>query len=285
MMWRLNSIVTACFDAVFGFMESWPGWLSISLLGAVSGVLAMVAYKYTSNQGAIGRVRDDMKASLLAIKLFKDELPVTFRSQARLFWGAVRLFVHSLVPLAVMMVPMVLLICQMALRYEWRPLHAGESANVRVVLKPGTQRRLESVTLIPPDTITVEEGPSRMYRRARRDRPERNEILWRVRAVKDGRTPIKIRIGDAMVEKEITVGDRPYVGVSPVRAGVGFLDQLLYPVEEPAAAGDLIQSIHIEDYPPGKSPVFGWNVHWIITYFVVSMIAALAVKPFLKVRI
>lgn len=290
MMWRINSIVTALYDAVFGILESSPGWLSISVLAVITGALAMVAYKYTSNQAAIGRVRDDMKSSLLALKLFKDELPVTFRSQGRLFWGAVRLFVHSLIPLAVMIVPMVLLVCQMALRYEWRPFQPGEQFLVRAILAEGTDRQLKFPSLtMTHDHVVIDKGPSRVFRRKRVVRsepiPERNELVWSLRAKSLGRDVLRVRIGDEMMEKEVIVSDQPYKRVSPVRPDSSFVQQLLYPIEKPSSPTDTIQSVRIENYPPGKSPIFGWDVHWVITYFVVSMIAALALKPILKVKI
>ena len=57
-----------------------PGWLSATIVAAVTGVLLLVAFKYTSNQRAIKRVRDDIDANLLALKLFKDSTAVTLRS-------------------------------------------------------------------------------------------------------------------------------------------------------------------------------------------------------------
>src|SRR5260370_27871087 len=75
-----------------------PGWLSATVVAAVTGVLLLVLFKYTSNQRAIKRVRDDIDANLLALKLFKDNARVTIGSQGRLLVGAGRLFVLALVP-------------------------------------------------------------------------------------------------------------------------------------------------------------------------------------------
>ena len=45
-----------------------------------------VVFKYTSNQRAIKRARDDIKAHLLALKLFKENTRVIFRAQGRILW-------------------------------------------------------------------------------------------------------------------------------------------------------------------------------------------------------
>ena len=49
-----------------------PGWLSNTIISAVAGVFLLVIFKYTSNQRAIGKIRDDIKAHMLALKLFSD---------------------------------------------------------------------------------------------------------------------------------------------------------------------------------------------------------------------
>ena len=38
-----------------------PGWLSVTLVAVVTGILLLIAFKYTSNQRALKAVRDDIK--------------------------------------------------------------------------------------------------------------------------------------------------------------------------------------------------------------------------------
>ena len=285
-MWTLNRTLTSAFDAVFAPMQSWPGWLSLTVWGAVTGLMAMLAFKYTSNQDAIGQVRDDIKANLLALKLFKDNLSVTFRAQGQLLWAAVRLFLHSLAPFAVMIVPMMLLIFQMSLRYEWRPFQAGETTLLTVTFAPDVPEKLDNLSLETPPGVEVEAGPVRGFFKATQDHPATNEVCWRLRVTKPGRHKLVVHLGDKAIEKELTVSNERYARVCPVRAGTEHwgLEQLLYPAERGAAKGAAIQRIALR-LPSGTSPVCGWNVHWIITYFIASMVIALIIKPFLNVRI
>ncbi len=64
-----------------------PGWLSNTLISAVIGVVLLVIFKYTSNQKAIGKVRDSIKANMLALKLFKDSISVALESQDKTIKG------------------------------------------------------------------------------------------------------------------------------------------------------------------------------------------------------
>jgi hypothetical protein len=73
----LNSIVNPIGRIVFAPIALLPGWVSATLVGIVTGLLTLLAFKFTSNQRAIKRVRSEIKANLLALALFKDSVPVS----------------------------------------------------------------------------------------------------------------------------------------------------------------------------------------------------------------
>ena len=58
--------------------------LAISI---VIGFLMVIVFRYTSDQKAIGRAKDQLKAHLLAVRLFQDQLP---RGDARLWKDSAR---------------------------------------------------------------------------------------------------------------------------------------------------------------------------------------------------
>ena len=130
----LNLVANALGRVFLGFIAVMPGWLSATVAAVVTGLLCLVAFKYTSNQRRIKRVRDDINAHLLALKLFKDNMAVTFRAQGRLLVGAGRLFVLALVPMLVMALPVTLLLGQLGLWYEARPLRVGEESVITLGL-------------------------------------------------------------------------------------------------------------------------------------------------------
>src|SRR5262245_32425105 len=130
----LNAISNALGSVVLAPIGVLPGWLSATLVAVGSGLLFLVAFKYTSNQRAIKAVRSDIKANLLALKLFKESPWVTLRAQGRVLWGALRSVALAVVPLLVMAVPVCLLLGQVALWYQVRPLPVGEEAVITVKL-------------------------------------------------------------------------------------------------------------------------------------------------------
>lgn len=67
---------------IFSPIRMMPGWLSNTIISAITGVFLLLVFKYTSNQRAIGKVKDCIKADMLSIKLFKDSLSVVLSAQA-----------------------------------------------------------------------------------------------------------------------------------------------------------------------------------------------------------
>src|SRR5262249_52031794 len=130
----LNAAANAVGGVLLAPVGALPGTLSATLVAVVSGILLLLAFKYTSNQNAIKRVRADIKANLLALKLFKESALVALDAQGRILAGAFWLAVYAIVPILVMAVPVLLVITQLALWYQHRPLYGGEDAVVTVKL-------------------------------------------------------------------------------------------------------------------------------------------------------
>src|SRR3954447_7635018 len=95
----LNTLANALGRALLAPLGSMPGWLSATLVAAVTGAFLLLIFKYTSNQAAIKRVRNDIDANLFTLKLFKDATPVVLRAQGAMIRGALQLFVLAIVPM------------------------------------------------------------------------------------------------------------------------------------------------------------------------------------------
>jgi hypothetical protein len=272
---RLNAGADALGGWLLAPVAVLPGWLSATLVAAVTGVLLLVVYKHTSNQRAIKRVRDDIKAHLLALKLFKDSASVAVRAQGRILLGAARLFLLSLVPMAVMVVPVVLVLGQLSLWYQQRPLRVGEDAVVTVRLNGDAEAPLPEVVLEPSAAVETTVGPVRLL--------SERAVCWNVRGRENGTHRLVFRVGGQAAEKALAVGDG-FMRVSARRPARALSEDLLwYPAEEPFGPDSAVRSIDVE-YP--ERPGWTSGTHsWMIYWFVVSMVAALCFRRALNVNV
>lgn len=270
---HLNPVCTAIGDFVFGVLDALPIWLGLVLISLLAGAAMLIVFRYTSNQDAIGRIKDDMKADLLAVKLFKDSLRVTFVSQFRLLRSAARLQWHLLAPMMVMLAPMSLGLSQMGVRYQWRPLRSGETTLIKMTVDENVDP--STVSLEPCAALIVEVGPISGKVNGK------NELVWRVRGGVPGRYSLEFRVGAAMEQKELIVAD-DLARVSAERSGPVWTKQIFHPIERPFPKSSPVSSIEIF-YGARDSMVYGAD-WWIVTFFVVSIASALVLKPLFKVR-
>lgn len=264
----VNPLVTRAADGAYAVLDRLGMEAGITILSIVFGVLMLVAFKYLSNQKAIARVNNDIKANLLALKLYKDELRVTFVAQGRLFWAVVRLQRYMLTPVLILLLPMMIVLAQMGIRYQWRPLAPGERTTV--------EARLTDSTGAPPMSLSVDNGVQVEAGPIVGD----GRAVWRVRAVSPGRHLLKINHGLTLAEKELVVG-KAGERVNPERA-TKWTTLLLNPAEPPLPKGGPIASIAVE-YPATTSWICGSD-WWVLYFFVVSMVAALVLKPVVGVK-
>lgn len=250
-----------------------PGWLSNAIVAAVTGVILLFVFKYTSNQAAIGRVRNRIKANMLALKLFKDSMTVTLQSQGRVFHGALRLLVHAVGPMLVMIVPVSLLLAQLGLWYQARPLRRGETAEVTMKLSGAADASWPEVSLEPMAAVRVKIGPVRIL--------SKREICWEIEAREDGNHSLVFDVDRNSVEKQVAVG-RGFMPVSVRRPGWNWASVLRHPWEKPFSPKASVRSIAI-DYPDRSTWTSGTN-SWVIFFFIASMLLALVFKPLVKVR-
>ncbi len=270
----LNTLANAMGQPSLSFVANVPGWLSATIVAAASGAFLLFIFKYTSNQAAIKRVRNDIDANLFALKLFKDATPVVLAAQAAMIRGGFRLFVLAVVPMLVMMVPVLLLLGQLSLWYQFRPLRVGEDAVVVLKLNGKASDPMPALTLGKNSAATVVTGPVRV--------PSQREVVWVVKAGEAGPHVLSFNVGEQTVTKELTVGDG-FMRISPRRPHWDWYDMLLNPAEPAFSPQSPVRSVEVA-YPERTSWTSGTD-NWVIYWFAVSMVAAFVFKPFLNVNI
>lgn len=267
----LNALANALGGVLLMPLEWLPGWLSATLVASVSGVALLAVFKYTSNQAAIKRVKDEIKANLLALKLFQENTTVVLRSQGSIFLGALRLAMLAIVPMLVMAVPVLLMLGQLSLWYQSRALRVGEEAVVTLQVAPGTDS--STTRLDTSDAMDVAVGPVHV--------PSEGRVCWRIKGREAGRHRLVFHAGEQTADKELAIGDG-FMRVSSLRPEWSCGDAFLYPAERPFDRASPIKSIAI-DYPRRASWTSGADT-WVVYWLVVSMATGFAFRRTLNVN-
>lgn len=270
----LNAAANALGRIVLPPIMILPGWLSATIIAMVSGVALLLIFKHTSNQSAIKRIRDGINADLLALKLFKENTPVVLRSQGLVLVGAGRLMIRAIVPILVMLVPVSLLLGQLSLWYDARPLRPGEDAVVTVRLRENAGSGLVDLNLQPTSGAQAIAGPVQVQ--------SQHELCWAIRARETGYQELVFQSAGESFSKQLAVGEG-FWRVSKLRPSWDWRDALMNPAETPFGPDSLVQSIAI-DYPLRESWTSGTG-SWLIYWFVMSMVAGFCFRRWLNVNV
>lgn len=270
----LNGGMNSLFSMLRGSFEAVPPWLTLMMISALLGVALLILFKYTSNQAAIGRVRDKIKANLLTMKLFKDDIPVVLRSQVRVFGAAGMLLLYSIPPMVFMALPFCLVMGQLGVWYQASPLPEKEQAVVVMQLSDSGGQDGLNASLVPDKAVQVITGPVKV--------PAKQQVYWKIQANQSGVHELEFNVGDVLVQKELSVGGG-FMPVSMKRPALSVGDLILYPAEQPFGKASPVESIEI-GYPDRPGLLTG-SGNWVITLFIISMLSGLAVKKTFNVKI
>ena len=272
-MSRFNAVTSAVFDVLLAPLGEEHAWFDLLFWSVAGGIVALIVYKYVSNQRGIQRTKNAIKVHLLEIRLFKEDIAQVLGATTKILLKNGLYLGHNLLPLLVMIVPMMTILFQLEARYAFDPLPVG-SVNL-LTLKvdpsrpgvPDTATGLaEWVHLEMPAGLSLDAPPVRTAE---------GEIAWRFRAERAGDYVVPIRVGDELVEKRIAVGGPPRkVPVLRTKSLEGFL----YP-GEPALPGDSpVASIRLR-YPARD---LGWlpggELGILATFFGLSILSGFALK-------
>jgi hypothetical protein len=304
MMSFLNGLIAALLDGLLFPFRGLPAIAGLAALSLLTAIALLLVVKKTSNQARLRDVKRLTQAGFFEIRLFNDDLRQILRAQLDILRHTLTYVTLSLVPLLWTIVPLTLVLAHLQFEYGYAGLEPGQSAVVTVTMKDegstgggttsgtlmiGGPVRPE-LTLTAPDGVRVETPPVWI--------PSRREASWRVGAVREGAYDLALQVGSRprdtspagtasvaihttkILTKRVVVSRATMALRSPVRHDGGFLDTLLYPAEKPLPADSPIASIAIT-YPEQHLSVAGFELHWTIIFFGLSLLFALALRrPF-----
>lgn len=282
-MAAINSILRPIFDALLIPFQGFPPLVGLTIVSLVVAVAMLLVFKATSNQDGLAVVKKKIHACLFEIRLHNDDLRAILRAQGELMVHNLSYLRYSLVPMLWMIVPFVLVVAQLQFHYGYDPIEPGQTALVKVALADGWE---DAVPVTEVDGFTKPvarlEAPAGIEVTSPAVWiPSASELDWRIEGKTPGDYELTVHLGEGdgtSVAKQVRVAETGSAieRMSPIRPDRSFLDQLIYPAEAPLPDGP-VHRVTVT-YQDAEVWFLGWNTHWLVVFFILSIAFAFALR-------
>lgn len=233
----------------------------------------VLVFRFTSDQLAIHVAKDRLKAHLLALRLFQDQIPVVMRSYGRILLGTWHYLRLTIKPLLIIILPLILGIAQGDRYLGLLPVSSGQPFLVKAQLR--NQDALNDAKLVLPEGLS-QTAP------AVHDLSG-SQVVWRVLAFHDGNYAVTIQTRDQQFSKSVIVGSG-LRRLSAIRLRGQFLRRMFFSADPRLPDSSAIQSIEIQ-YPAREISFARMEWNWIWLFFVLSIVFGFFWKSLLGVEI
>lgn len=242
-------------------------------ISVVIGLLMVLVFGYTSDQKAIHVAKDHLKAHLLELRLFQDQIGVVLRAYGRILLATGRYLKLAFKPLLFVIVPLTFLIVQVDRYLGLTPIEAGRPFLVKARLAEAGKLSQTDVQL--PDGLATDAPALHI--------PANNEIDWRVVSASDGSYIVNVKIDDKSWPKTLVIGSG-LPRLSRIRLRDRFWERVFFSAETALPNDSPVESIEVQ-YLPRTIAFAGLEWNWIWLFFVLSLVAGFAFKSILGIEI
>jgi hypothetical protein len=266
MVQKFNYFLTRGCDLLLVPFAKLPPFWGIFFLSLITSLFVLVVYRAVSNPKKVSATKNQIKAHILAIRLYRDFWKVIVVSFFKSLYYTGKYFVLNLVPLLLVLPLMFLLFVQMDIRYGMRPFRVNED----IVVKAGFNQNIDKLA------VELQADPHFQVRMNPVFITSLREVNWKLRANQNGTSEIAINVNGTTVRKNLIIGAGVPALSNKKMAASGWA-HFIYPVEKLLAPAPALKYISLQ-YPPRSIGFLGLRTHWLVYYLVLTMIIALALK-------
>jgi hypothetical protein len=288
-MGAVNRVVSSILDVALVPFEFMGAELTLVIVSAVFGILAIFAFKYLSWQRGIKGTKDRIKGHLIAVRIYQDDLGTVFSSVVKVLLRNVQYLVLNLVPFVPLSIPFALIVAQLVVRYAFAPLPVahteaalakelpGRGTLLEIHMKAGRESEVSRLEVRLPEGLRAR---SPLVRNS-----AEGVAFLEIAAVSALRGSIDCAIdGRSVGTKEVVAGRDPTRSMQPERVS-GFWSSWLWPAEPPFPADSPLDVVRFT-YPDRELFLLPEGPGGILlTFFLASLVFGFAALKPLGVQI
>jgi uncharacterized membrane protein (DUF106 family) len=264
----LGAALTRIFSFLLRPFEGGHAYAGIIFISVLTGAVMLLLFKMTSNQKAMKEVKTRIGAYFLEMRLYKDDVSSVMASQGRILRANLGYMKLALLPAVVLIVPVVLIMVQLNLRYAYTGLEPGQTALVKVTLEDGVDPTDAPLTLSAGEGL---EKASPSVRIA-----SLGEVDWKIRLTSSGVRTLRLS-SDAGEMTFAVSGTRRLVPVYSVMKKGAVWEGLLNPGAPAVPKTMPVKSVEVK-YAPMSFDFGLFKLSWLWTFLIISMAFGVVLK-------
>jgi hypothetical protein len=281
----LNRAVSAIFDVLLVPLELLGRPTALVLASGVFGILALYAFKYLSFQRGIKAAKNKVKAHLIEIRIYQDDLFIVGKAIISVLGRNAQYFGLNLASFVPLSIPFVFVVAQLVTRYGYEslPLHrspetmrSGQGTLLSVSLDVTRAAEISGLKLEWPEGLKPISPIVRL--------PFEGKAYQEFVATRSGSFELKLTLANGELQTKQIVAGTPSRSLQPERTQ-NFFEAFLWPAEPRLPGSSAFTSVEFV-YPDSQ---LGWLPGGaggvLIVFLVASMVFGLIVLKPLGIQI
>ncbi len=283
----INGAFNTIFDWILSPLEMLGEEFALIMVSGIFGILALICFKFISSQDGIKKTKDKIKAHMIEIRIYQDDLPIVSGAVGKVLLRNFQYLAFNFGPILPLLVPFTFVAAQLVTRYAFEPvpvtsesaqLLPGEGMMLRVEFAPGKQDQAKGLTIDFPEGLKPVTKLVRV--------PSSGKAYQEFVATAPGTYSIGLQLADgSRHEKTVVAGDTEARMLQPERVS-SVLMAALWPAEDMFSSDDAIARIafEYERSDLGWLPMSG-ELGVLVVFLIASMAFGVAVLKPLNIQI
>lgn len=252
----LNSIL----NTIFGPLLRLPSLWTIIIMAFILASLITFVYKLMTDQKLMKSLKEEMKAFQKEMKEFKEEPQKVLEIQKRAMETNMKYMMHSLKPTLITFIPLILIFGWMHGHLAYEPIYPDTEFEVSMGFEEGT---LGKANLIIPE---YQEKSIDLISNSTQEIKDQI-ATWKLKGEK-GDYNLEFEYKDQTYTKDLIITDKKGEYEDPVKN----------------VNTNKVKEIKVHNNPIKPLNIFGWEIGWLGTYIIFSIIFSMTLRKVLKLH-
>ena len=242
-------------NPIFNPLLRLPVFWVVVIMAFVITFLITAIYKYTTNQNLMKDLKDKMKESQKQMKELRSDPQKMMQVQKEAMQTNMKYMSHSMRSTLFTFIPIILLFGWMNSHLAFEPIRPGQDFTTTVFFNKGVTGTVE---IAVPEGISVDGNSTKIIE---------NDIAKWVLKGEEGQYLLEYKVDGKSYTKELLITNNQEYS-TPIKI---------------VSKDDLVKQIQIENNKMKVLNLFGWQLGWLGSYIILSIIFSMILRKLFKV--